>query len=479
MAHLAERLQPLYSALPSPLQDAICSLEGLRIQWTRYNADFHKAFQKAIERGEWSTERVLEYRDSRLRSFLLTVAAFTPNYAAERKRAGFAWADIKGLEDLRCLPIIDKAQVQTNLKAFANQSKTLGDTVSAHTSGTTGGGLCFQTTTRATQEQWAVWFRYRGWHGIRPGTWCGYFGGRSVVPHQQKVAPFWRLNVPGRQILFSAYHMAPAWLGAYVDELRRRRPPWLHGYPSLLAFLSGYIVDRELDLGYSVRWVTTGAENLLPYQRELIKSAFGVHPREHYGMAEAVANFSECENGRLHVDEDFAAVEFLPAEDPGTFRVVGTNITNPATPLVRYATSDIVTITGAKCTCGRPGRIVSHVDGRQEDYVLLRNGVKVGRMDHIFKDMVHVHEAQIYQEVPGQLIYRIVRGENYSADDEARLLRETESRLGNEASVKVEYLPRLPRTSSGKVRFVISNIAEAQNRSRAGSYESELVTGAG
>jgi phenylacetate-CoA ligase len=262
--------------------------------------------------------------------------------------------------------------------------------------------------------------------------------------------------------MFSAYHVAPQWMGAYVEELRRRQPPWLHGYPSLLTLLAGYLIDRGLDLGYSVRWITTGAENLLPQQRALIAKAFGVQPREHYGMAEAVANFSECERGRLHVDEDLSAVEFLPAGSGETFRVVGTNFTNPATPLVRYEVSDIVTLSGTGCACGRPGRIVDRVDGRQEDYVVLHDGARLGRMDHIFKDMVHVREAQIYQEVPGELIYRIVGGSDYTIEDEARLLRETALRVGDGATVTFQYVESLPRTKSGKLRFVVSEIATAK-----------------
>jgi phenylacetate-CoA ligase len=262
--------------------------------------------------------------------------------------------------------------------------------------------------------------------------------------------------------MFSGYHMSPANLPAYVAELRRRKLPWLHGYPSLLVLLAAYLLDTRTDLGYQVRWITIGAENLLPQQAQMIRQALGTKPRQHYGMAEGVANISECERGRLHVDEDFAAVEFVPTGEGQSCRVVGTNFSNPATPLVRYDVGDVVTLLDEACPCNRPGRLVARVDGRQEDYVMLRNGVRVGRMDHIFKDLVRIHEAQIYQVRPGELIYRIVRGNGYGPGDEQRLLQETRLRLGDGASIQVEYVDSIARTSSGKLRFVVSEIREGQ-----------------
>jgi phenylacetate-CoA ligase len=234
----------------------------------------------------------------------------------------------------------------------------------------------------------------------------------------------------------------------------------LHGYPSLLVLLAKYLLDTPAGLGYQVRWVTTGAENLLPHQAETIRLAFGTRPKQHYGMAEGVANISECERGRLHVDEDFAAVEFLPMGDGRSYHVVGTNFSNPATPLVRYDVGDVVTLLDETCPCNRPGRLVERVDGRQEDYVILRNGVRVGRMDHIFKDLVRIREAQIYQVRPGELIYRIVRGNGYGPVDEQRLLHETRLRLGESASIQIEYMNSIERGTSGKLRFVVSEISE-------------------
>jgi phenylacetate-CoA ligase len=248
---------------------------------------------------------------------------------------------------------------------------------------------------------------------------------------------------------------------AYVDELRRRRPPWLHGYPSLLALLAAHLLDSGGDLGYDVRWVTTGAENLLPHQVTAIERAFGVRPIQHYGLAEAVANISQCELASLHVDEDFAAVEFAPL-DGDVYRIVGTNLTNRAAPLLRYDSEDLAFVPSERsCSCGRPGRIVERVDGRHEDYVVLRNGARVGRMDHIFKDMVNVREAQIRQAVPGELVMHVVRGSEYSDADEHMLLEETAKRVGEDMRVEIEYVDALPRTSSGKLRFVVSDVEGA------------------
>jgi phenylacetate-CoA ligase len=256
--------------------------------------------------------------------------------------------------------------------------------------------------------------------------------------------------------------MAPDTLPAYAAELRRRRLPWLHGYPSLLALLAAFIVDADFDLGYEVTWVTTGAENVLPHQAALIRSAFGVAPRQHYGQTEGVAQISECELGSLHVDEDFSLVEFVPTAESGCYRLVGTNLINPVTPLLRYDTGDVVRIREEEmCGCGRHGRVVHDIDGRREDYVILRNHARIGRMDHIFKDMINVREAQIYQRVPGEITLRIVRGSDFDEGDERALVRETTKRVGAETKIEIEYWESLPRSTLGKLRFVVSEIDDA------------------
>jgi len=112
--------------------------------------------------------------------------------------------------------------------------------------------------------------------------------------------------------------------------------------------LIAFIAQVGIELGYArrvpTRWVTVGAENLLAHQRHAIERMFGVTPRQHYGLAEGVANISECPQGTLHVDEDYSFVEFIPREHGFGHRIVGTSLDNSAIPFLRYDTGDIATI---------------------------------------------------------------------------------------------------------------------------------------
>ena len=451
--------EALYRRLPIAVQNLVCSLEGHRIQRTRFGAQFRQLLTEAEHRDTWTSERLQRYRNRCLAAYIQYSAAHVSFYRRWFAVHKIDPRDLRTLSDLGTLPIINKRIVQEHLPDFVSTAAPKRDQVAIRTSGTTGAGLRLPATRDAIRQQWATWWRYRRWHGLVPDTWCGYFGGRTVVPARQSSPPFWRYNVPGRQLLFSAYHMSPRHLTSYIDELRTTRPPWLHGYPSLLALLARHIVDHNADIGYQVRWVTVGAENLLSHQSCVIERAFHVPPRQHYGMAEAIANISECEHGTLHVDEDFSAVEFFPPKG-SECRIVGCSFSNPAVGLLRYDAGDIATVSDAACSCGRPGRIVTAIDGRQEDYILLSNGARISCVNQIFKPLINVREAQIHQRHPGELTVRIAPGKDYGDSDEDRLRHEIRTRLGDDVRVSIDYVDAVERSSTGKIRLVISEVAE-------------------
>ncbi len=446
----------VYSRLPVWGQNLACCLEGERIIRTRYGKLFWNLLEGYEKHGTWSYEHLCEYRDKKLRRMIRHCYDTVPYYRGLFHEGGINPESIRRLDDLKVLPLLTKEIVNRNPEQFISSAVPRRKMLTAHTSGTTGAGFIFKTTQRAQCEQWAVWWRYRRRLGIPFGTWCALFGGRSVVPAVQKKQPFYRINKPGRQIYFSSYHMNEKYMDSYVNALEQYRLSWIHGYPSSIALLARYMTDRNRKLPYQIKWVTTGAENLLEQHKEAVYDAFGVIPYQHYGMSEGVANLSEDKEHVYRIDEDFACTEFLTDRTHASCRIAGTSLTNFAMPLVRYDTGDFAVVENGKRSA------VLSVDGRREDYLVLSNGVKLGRLDHIFKDMKNVKEAQIRQNQAGKIRFLVVKGIHYMKADEGRLRQEIESRLGREP-YQIHYVQKIEKNKSGKLRFVVSEMQEQTN----------------
>ncbi len=453
----------IYQRLPVFCQNLLCSLYGAQLIRKRYGNSYKKLEREVFERDRWTEQQLKSFTQRRCQAIVKHAASTVPYYRRLFAEMHIDPQDIRGPDDLTVLPVLEKKTVQQNLADFRSESKSQMKYSIVNTSGTTGAGLIFPMTLEAEQELWAVWWRYRARFGLDRNTWYAHFYGKSIVAFERSKPPFWRINHPGRQILFSAYHMSEHNLPYYVDELNRRQPPWIQGYPSLLASLSFYMLENGYELTYRPKVIMVGSENLLPQQKLVIEKAFDATCRQHYGMGEGVANISECPEGNLHVDEDYAHIEFLPM-DSNSYRIIGTNYTNYAFPLIRYDVGDIAQLEDPekKCPCGCTGRLVRSIDGRKEDYVLTPDGRCIGRLDHIFKDMVNIKECQIFQEHVDRVAFRIVRGKEYTGKDEKTLLYEAHMRLGKRIEIVIDYVEAIERTSQGKLRFVISKIPSAQ-----------------
>ena len=261
----------------------------------------------------------------------------------------------------------------------------------------------------------------------------------------------------GRQVMFSAYHMNEENLNSYFEKLSSGKSQWIHGYPSLVALLSEYIIANNLINKVNIRKVTLGAENLSNFQKKLIEKAFNTIPIEHYGLAEGVANISLLKDEKLRVDEDFSYVEFIKQKH-NQHLIIGTSLTNFAFPLIRYSTGDLVTLAEED---KNGWRCVKDIDGRDEDYLILSDNTKIGRLDHIFKDIVSIKECQFTQHKIGEVNLKIVKALNFDAQDEKKILKSIKSYLGEKISIKIEYVDKILKTSSGKLRLVVSKIAKS------------------
>ena len=442
----------LYNKLPIWGQNLACYAEGMHIKKTRYGKAFWSALSEYESHNNWSYEQLCEYRDNRLRRMIQHCYKTVPYYTKLFREGGINPDSIRTLDDLKVLPILTKDEVNRHPEDFISSLVPRKKQITGHTSGTTGSGFVFKTTQEAICEQWAVWWRYRRRLGIEVGTLSANFGTRLIVPASQNLPPFWRYNSPCHQVYFSAFHESTKNIPCYIEEIKKKRITWIHGYPSILTALANGVIENNIELNGQIKFITIGAENLLSHQRSAMMRAFGVEPFQHYGMSEAVANFSEYPDRTIRVDEDFAAVEFIP--ENGTNRIVSTGLVNYAMPLLRWDTKDTASYTEDN----QKGRIVTSIDGRAEDYITLPNGRKIGKLDHVFKDTIHLKEVQIRQDKDYRITILAVTDGTDVAEDIKTATHMLKLSLQVAVPIRFKIVDSISKSKSGKLRFVVSEI---------------------
>lgn len=365
-------------------------------------------------------------------------------------------------KDIAEYKIIDKQHIKEQYNSIINKNYIKSY---LHTSGTTGSGLRFPVSQEFIDHQWAIFWKFRNIHGLSLDTWCAYIIGQTIFDIDSKKGPFWLKSFFTKQLLFSQYHLNEESVEVYLTEILNNKIKWVHAYPSVLNNLANLIINQnlhELTKKLNLNVITTSSEKLFDYQRKNIETVFGCKVRELYGLTEGVVNIFECEAGTLHVDESYSYVEFIRKNNSSEYEIVGTSYHNKAFPLVRYNTGDTCLLydDSYECSCGRKSRTVKEILGRDEDYLILKDGTKIGRLDHIFKDMIEVDEAQIFQKEKGKAFFKIVKGKNYNNKSESRLISEIREKLGKDFIFHFEYLTSIPKTKRGKLKFVVSEVNE-------------------
>lgn len=444
--------ETLYFRSPSLLQEAMSNAAGVGVDRARYGGSYPEVEAEYALRSTWGSDALRAFARSR-RAQALALASSTPYYSRLFAGLDVAWHELIEDDAFRHLPRTSKSALRDSPGDFSPRPRLATDAL-ARTSGTTGSSIGVLRSRSAVDEQWAVWWRYRGWHGITRTEPCALFAGRRIMRADQG-PPFWRRNAPGRELRFSTYHISPTSASDYVERLNRFGPRWIHGFSSAIANLASCIIEQGLEVTAPITWVSLGGENVTPLQMETIREAFGVQPIQHYGLAEGAANFSTCTEGHLHVDEDFAGVEFEPEGD-GVTRILGTTFANRARVLLRYDTGDLASLAGpVRCGCGFGGRVVASLDGRGDETITLPDGRLVGSPEDAFRSDLGVSQAQLLQRQDGSIVVSYVPVAACAPDSLTRMETALRDFLGHDIAISFREVADLPRTAGGKVRLVV------------------------
>lgn len=452
--------QDIYPRLPIFAQNIACTGWGYNQRRLRFGGEFLTLLAWLEKSQWWSADEIRSYQNEQLQKIVQHAYETVPYYRRVFDRLGLKPGDILEREDLAKLPILTKEDVRQYSDELLSSKFSRKELVFGHTSGTTGKSLSFYLERRAYQFRWAVWWRHRKRFGIEFDMPYASFTGLPAVPLGQNVPPFWRENRAMNQTVFTMHHVVPQKVKAIVERLNRGGFEYYSGYPSILSLLAVMIREQGLEITAPPRAIFTGAENLYEDQRRMLADVFQCVVTDEYGFSEGCGNASRCEKDVFHEDFEYGVLECVDPEplDNHTYRgkIIATGFSSYATPFIRYEVGDVGVWTEHQCDCGRKSRIMTHVEGRVEDYVVTPEGRKIMRFDYIFKDAHHVKEAQVIQKELGSICLRIVRRSGYTSADEIFLKREVANRVSSKLDVDFEYVDEIEREPTGKFRAVKS-----------------------
>jgi phenylacetate-CoA ligase len=265
-------------------------------------------------------------------------------------------------------------------------------------------------------------------------------------------------------LLLSSFHMTPANIESYHQALREFQPQALDGYPSSLYVIAKVLLNRKETL--PLKAAITSSETLYDFQRETIEAAFQCRVFDYYGAAERVVFAAECDHHQgHHLCEEYGVTEVIGDDGqplaPGNEGIlVGTSLHNLGMPMIRYRTSDRTALKTRSCSCGRPLPLMEDVTTKAEDLLRLKDGrlIPPSVLTHPFKPLDCIEASQIVQTELDRIVVRLIPRPDYTEKHGTVLVRDLKARLGADMRVEIELLKELPRTSSGKFKWVISQV---------------------
>ena len=296
--------------------------------------------------------------------------------------------------------------------------------------------------------------------------------GTPVAASRRKRKRFWTRvdndELPYGSTRYSALYIEKDNLEHYVGHLLRSKPAFLRGYPSCISEIAEYVLSNSIRARGFLKAVQLTAESVWDWQIDLIREAFGTKVYLQYGHSEmSVFAFTQDDTYEYQCSPFYGITEVVDNQgrhvpEGAVGEVVVTGFHNTAMPFIRYRTGDMAVYGGNARGITRLMRI----EGRQQDVVYRTNGGPVPITGVVFgqhyQAFRNIRRWQIRQSRLGEIDVYIVKGQRFSGDDEAEVVRKLECVGGIKA--RVHYTDCIERTRRGKTRFVVVDLENAPSR---------------
>ncbi len=332
-------------------------------------------YLREFERTQFlSVEEVRRLQWSRLQLLLEHAYVQCPFYRQRFDRVGLRPSDLRRLEDLRVLPVLEKRDIQVYGDDMVARNWPRGDLIRNQTGGSTGTPVSFYLSKARKCSRAAATLRHNRWAGWEVGDKAAVIWGAP----RDRPADTWRARLRGallaEPLWLDTAHVTEASLAAFHADLARWKPRIIQAYARAAVLFARYLQARGLT-PYRPHALVTSAEVLEADERRLLEDVFGCPVFNRYGCREVSVVASECpEHSGLHIMAEGLYVEIETPHGPAGPGEMGailvTDLLNHAMPLIRYRIGDLGAWAAGTCRCGRGLPRLERVAGRVTDFLV-------------------------------------------------------------------------------------------------------------
>ena len=420
-----------------------------------------------LNKTQWMSEGELkQIQYLRLKKIIQYAERYVPYYQDIMKKGNFASEDIQSLDDIVRFPILTKKDVLEAGDSIIQKRFPKLLLRKAYTGGTTGTPMRIYRNFSSIGNEHAFVRRQWDWANVGFGDRCAYLTGRLVVKPDQKAAKLYAYDPIMKELILSTYHLSRKSAKEFAMVMKKYGVVAIVGYPSAVHLLARTCLDAGIEL--ELKSALTSSETLTDSMRKTIAEAFNCKVFDFYGSAERTCYIFTCDKGSYHVIPEYGLTELIPVDslNKNTCKIVSTGFWNFAMPFVRYDTGDRVEKTDEMCSCGRQFQVIKSISGRQADTVKTPSGREFGAavLTHLLYGTDHILESQIIQDKLDHLYINYVPGKLFTQKDYNAFVALIECHLPSELRLDFRCVENIARTSSGKLRPVVSLLQKLEGK---------------
>ncbi|TDT46730.1 phenylacetate-CoA ligase [Maribacter spongiicola] len=383
-------------------------------------------------------------------------------YKKKYAHLDFSNIELATNDDFLKIPPLTRDELRLNFEDIKSSNVNLNKCRKASTSGSTGPSVSVLHDKRHPETP--IRWRILNWWGIEP--WENQaFIYRFKKPLWERIANsimWW----PTKRVFLAAANPSSKQLATFVKTFNKIKPTLLQGYVDVVFEFALYLLDNKIKIHPpKMVWVTSAP--LFEEQRQLMEKAFGAPVCDQYGNTEIMLIAAECpEQNGLHIMQDTVHIEFVdannqpvPANTSG--KVLLTDLTNFAFPLIRYEIGDEGKYLDRKCACGRSLPLMDNIKGRQSKQIVTPSGLQI-KGEHLMAmfdgHMKLFREIQLQQQQDYSVcIFYVPRKAEKTGVEIDAMVHLLKQRARFEITVRHEKVEHVTRVGK-KSPFIISDL---------------------